>query len=311
MNSSRQKEIKFIQADVFTDTAFGGNPVAVFPDAADLTTEEMQKVAREMSLSETAFALAPTDPKAQVRIRFFTPTQEIPFAGHPTLGTIFILAQKGRFPLIEPVTRIHSQTEIGILPVDLCVKNGEIQKVVMVQPKHTILAKLESEQDFLHLAAGLSIHMNQIFRDRFPVEVVSTGFPVMIVPLRSLTAVKEIQIKTTLIEEICARHRAHGVMVFSLITVQPTSNVHTRMFAPSIGIIEDAATGSASGALGAYLVRHRAVTVRPTTYITIEQGYEVDRPSTIYIQVDSYGQEITEVRVGGEVIIVLEGVLTF
>jgi trans-2,3-dihydro-3-hydroxyanthranilate isomerase len=143
------------------------------------------------------------------------------------------------------------------------------------------------------------------------VEVVSTGLPVMIIPLRSLTAVKEIQLKTPLIEEICAKYGAHGVMVFSLMTVQPTSAVHTRMFAPSIGIAEDPATGSASGALGAYLVRHRAVEVKPTTHITSEQGYELDRPSTIYIEVDSRGHEITEVRVGGETIIVLEGTLTF
>src|SRR3989304_7022889 len=102
MSSPRQKQIKFIQADVFTDTAFGGNPVAVIPDATDLTTEEMQKVAREMNLSETAFVSAPTDPKAQGRIRFFTPMQEIPFAGHPTLGAVYILAQQGRFSLTEP-----------------------------------------------------------------------------------------------------------------------------------------------------------------------------------------------------------------
>ncbi len=311
MNSSRKKEIKFIQADVFTDTAFGGNPVAVIPDAAGITTEEMQKIAREMNLSETAFVCAPTDPKAQVMVRFFTPTQEIPFAGHPTLGTIYILAQKGHFPLVEPLTRIQQQTEIGILPVDLYVKNGEIQKVVMVQPKPTILGRLEAEQDFLNLTAGLSIHPSHILRDRFPVEVVSTGLAVMIVPLKSLTTVKEIQIKPALIEEICARYSAKGIMAFSLMTVRPTSDVHTRMFAPSLGIIEDPATGSASGALGAYLVQHRAVPVKPTTHITSEQGYEVDRPSTIYIEVDSLGQEITEVRVGGEAIIVLEGTLTF
>jgi len=309
--NARQKQIKFIQADVFTDTAFGGNPVAVIPDATDLTTEEMQKVAREMNLSETAFVSAPTDPKAQVRIRFFTPMQEIPFAGHPTLGAVYILAQQGRFSLTEPVTRIHQQTGLGVLPVDLYVKDGEIQKVVMVEPKHTILARVEAEQDILKLATGLSIHANQILRDRFPVEVVSTGLPVMIIPLRSLTAVKEIRLKPLLIEEICAKYGAHGAMVFSLMTVQPTSAVHTRMFAPSIGIAEDPATGSASGALGAYLVRHRAVEVKPTTHITSEQGYELDRPSTIYIDVDSRGHEITEVRVGGETIIVLEGTLTF
>jgi trans-2,3-dihydro-3-hydroxyanthranilate isomerase len=305
------KQIKFIQADVFTETAFGGNPVAVIPDADELSPEEMQKVAREINLSETAFVCTPTEPEAQIRTRFFTPSREIPFAGHPTLGTAYILAQQGRFSLSEPVTRIWQQTTAGILPVDLHVVNGEIRKVVMVEPQHIIMARIDQESDLLHLAAGLSIQPNQIQKDRFPVEVVSTGLPVIITPIRTLTAVKDIRLKPSLIEEICDKYGAQGVMVFSLMTVQPNSDVHTRMFAPTIGITEDPATGSASGALGAYLVRHRAVPIKPTTVMTSEQGYELDRPSTISIEVDSRSKEIKEVRVGGQIIIVLEGTLTF
>jgi trans-2,3-dihydro-3-hydroxyanthranilate isomerase len=311
MSSPKQKQIKFILADIFTDTAFGGNPLAVIPDAADLTPEEMQKVARELNLSETAFVFKPADPKAQLRTRFFTPTREIPFAGHPTLGTVYVLAQQGHFPLSEPVTRVFQETELGVLPVDLYVKNGEIQKVVMIEPKPEILATIKAEDDLFRLAAGLSINAHQILRERFPVEVISTGLPVIIVPLRSLTAVKEAQVISSQIEEICNKYNAQGMMVFSQMTVQPTSTVHTRMFAPSIGITEDPATGTASGALGAYLVRHKAVPVHPTTCIISEQGYELDRLSTIYIEVDSHHQEIKEVRVGGEAIIVMEGNLTF
>lgn len=311
MNGPRQRQIKFVQADVFTDTAFGGNPVAVVPDASELTSDGMQKVAREMNLSETAFVCAPTDSQAHLRVRFFTPKQEIPFAGHPALGAAYILAQEGRFTLNEPLTRIRLQTMMGILPVDLHITRGEIQKVVLVEPTHTLMARIEHDEDILQLATGLSIQANQIARDRFPVEVVSTGLPVIITPLRSLTAVKNILLQSGPIEELCNKYGAQGVMAFSLMTVQPQSDVHTRMFAPVIGIPEDPATGSASGALGAYLVRHRALPVQPTTHILSEQGYELDRPSTLYIEVDSHLNEIREVRVGGQTIVVLEGVLTF
>ena len=109
----------FIQADVFTEVIFGGNPVAIFPDAEGLSDIEMQKIAREMNLSETTFVLPPTDPRADVRVRFFTPTAELPFAGHPTIGTHVVLAQLGRYPISGPVTRIWQQVGIGTLPVDL------------------------------------------------------------------------------------------------------------------------------------------------------------------------------------------------
>ncbi len=133
----------------------------------------------------------------------------------------------------------------------------------------------------------------------------------ILLPLRSLTAVMEIEVQPALLEEVCDDHAAQGVMAFSLMTVQPSSDVHARMFAPSLGVNEDPATGSASGALGAYLVRHNALPLSPVTRIISEQGYEMERPSTIYIEVECRRDEITRVRVGGQVITVLEGTLSF
>src|SRR5205807_74364 len=180
---SERRTVKFYQADVFTDTVFGGNPVAVVPDAGSLDAWEMQKIAREMNLFEVAKAISV--PKTQIT------------------GT------------------------------------------------------------------GL------------PVEVVSTGFPVMIVPVRTLTAVSKASPNIGLLNSVCEQHKAQGLMLFTTVTVEEQSTVHTRMFASPVGVLEDPATGSASGALGAYLVKHGVVDVGPTTEIICEQGYEIDRPSRL------------------------------
>jgi trans-2,3-dihydro-3-hydroxyanthranilate isomerase len=149
-----------------------------------------------------------------------------------------------------------------------------------------------------------------VLADKFPIEVVSTGLPVMIVPVRTLTAVRSIVPNPTAITEVCAKHGANGIMVFTTVTVDEFSSVHTRMFASPIGILEDPATGSASGALGAYLVQNGVVEVAITTEIIAEQGYEMDRPSRIIIQVESDDDVIQDVKVGGEVVMVIEGTIT-
>jgi len=303
--------LKFYQADVFTNMPFGGNPVAVVPDTAGLADLEFQQIAREMSLSETVFVLPPGDPAASVRLRIFTPTQEIPFAGHPVLGTFYVLGKLGRFPLREPVTRVCYECNIGTFPVELHVRDGEIRRVVMSQPKPQFLGRIEAVKDLFELARSLGLPKNQITELAFPVEVVSTGLPVMIVPVRSLTAVRAIVPDVTAIKDLCERYGANGIMVFTTVTVEARSTVHTRVFAPPIGVMEDPATGSASGALGAYLVQNGVVDVAPTTEIIAEQGYELDRPSRILVQVESDDDVIQDVKVGGQAVMVVEGTLRF
>ena len=151
----------------------------------------------------------------------------------------------------------------------------------------------------------------QITETKWPVQVVSTGFPVMIVPVRTLTAVRSIVPDISAIAELCRQYGANGIMAFSTMTVEQQATVHTRMFAPLIGIVEDPATGSASGALGAYLLQHGVVEVAPMTEIIAEQGYEIERPSRILIQVESEDDAIQAVKVGGQAVMVLEGTLTF
>jgi trans-2,3-dihydro-3-hydroxyanthranilate isomerase len=306
-----RRSLKFYQADVFTDLPFGGNPVAVFPDAEGLGDHELQQIAREMNLSETVFVLPPTEPAATNRLRIFTPLREIPFAGHPVLGTFYVLGETGRLAIREPVTRLLFECSIGVFPVELYVQKREVVRVVMVQPKPQFTGAVESVEDLFEVANALGVQKGVITATKLPVEVVSTGLPVMIVPVRTLTAVRSITPDSEAVNELCARFGANGIMVFTTMTVEEQSAVHTRMFASPIGIAEDPATGSASGALGAYLVQHGVVEVGPMTELIAEQGYEVDRPSRIIIEVESDDDVIQAVKVGGQVVMVAEGTLRF
>ncbi len=306
-----QRLLKFYQADVFTDDPFGGNPVAVFPDAHGLADHQLQQIAREMNLSETVFVLPPTDQAAVVRLRIFTPTQEIPFAGHPVLGTFYVLAQLGLIAVTEGITRVMQECNIGLFPVELHAQEGVLTHVVMTQPKPEFLGPVDEMEDVYKIASALGLPKHAITDMKWPVEVVSTGLPVLIVPVRTLTAVRSIQPNASAIMDLCSRFGANGIMVFTTVTVEPSATVHARMFAPSIGILEDPATGSASGALGAYLVQNGVVDVAPTTDIIVEQGYEIERPSQILVRVESDDDIIKTVKVGGQCVMVVEGTLTF
>jgi trans-2,3-dihydro-3-hydroxyanthranilate isomerase len=306
-----RRSLRFYQADVFTGQPFGGNPVAVFPEAEGLTDDQLQQIAREMNLSETVFVLPPTDQAAVVRLRIFTPTQEIPFAGHPVLGTFFVLAQLGLIAATNDVTRVMQECNLGLFPVELHADEGQVEWVIMTQPKPEFLGPVDAMEDVYKIAGALGLPKYAITDMKWPIAVVSTGLPVLIVPVRALTAVRSIQPDASAIMEVCSRFGANGIMAFTTVTVEPSSTVHTRMFAPSIGILEDPATGSASGALGAYLVQNGVVDVAPTTEIIVEQGYEIERPSQILVRVESDDDIIQTVKVGGQCVMMVEGTLTF
>jgi trans-2,3-dihydro-3-hydroxyanthranilate isomerase len=305
-------EVRFVQLDVFTDRAFGGNPLAVFPDAEGLSTQEMQRLAREMNLSETTFVLPPQAPGADFKVRIFTPAKEVPFAGHPVVGTHWALAYLGRVDLHEPVTVVRFELGVGVLPADLHVSGGQVGRVVMTQDRPTFHARLE---DLTDLAAGLGLPPEAITETGLPVHVVSTGVPQMMVPVRSLSEVQGLgadRLNVAALARACRAVDTECVMVFTFAAERPESTVHVRMFAPLLGVPEDPATGSANGALGAYLVHHRAIPVGdPTTAIVSEQGAELGRPSTLYVEVDRAGDEVTAVRVGGQVVRVAEGTVWF
>lgn len=309
--SEDSHRLKFYKADVFTGQPFCGNPVAVLPNAESLSDRERQQIAREMNLSETVFVLPPTDPAAAARVRIFTPSQEIPFAGHPILGTFFVLGKLGRLPLSGPATHVRYECNIGVFPIEVYVKGGDIDRVVMAQPKPQFLGTVDSVAELYDVGKALGISKGLITETKCPVGIVSTGFPVLIVPIRTLTAVSSMAPDPSGVTEICHRFGVNGVMVFTTMTVEDSSSVHTRMFATPVGVMEDPATGSASGALGAYLVQNGIVEVAPTTEIIAEQGFELDRPSRILVQIVSDDDEIQEVKVGGQAVLVAEGTLMF
>ena len=302
------REYRFIQVDVFTDRPFGGNPLAVFPDAEGLTTEEMQSLAREMNLSETTFVLPPQSAGAEFKVRIFTPATELPFAGHPVIGTHWVLAHLGRVSLREPVTRVHLELGVGVLPADLYVAAGRVERIVMTQARPTFHAVLE---DITDVVDGLGLTREAITETRLPVQVVSTGLPQMMVPIRSLAEVRSLgadRLNMAALNRACRAVSTRDVLVFTFETERPEATVHVRLFAPLDGVPEDPATGSANGALGAYLVHHRAIPLpEPTVRIVSEQGIEMGRPSTLYVEVDHRGGEVTCVRVGGQVVPVIEG----
>lgn len=304
------RRYQFIQADVFTEVIFGGNPVAVFPEAEGLSDDEMQQIAREMNLSETVFVLPPTDPNASVRVRYFTPSTELPFAGHPTIGTHVVLARLGIHEVTGLVTRIWQQTGVGTLPVDLITNSdGETNRAVMTQDE---ARHGEIYPDTAALAGALGLDAEDMHPD-LPAQVFSTGLPGLVIPVATLDAIQRISLNVGLFNEICRAMSVTGGEVFTLETLDAAHQVHVRNFDPLVGVFEDPATGSMAGALGAYLLSHRVFEYEEeasTTHLVIEQGYEMHRPSLIEVDVDIREGAITEVRVGGQVVMVAEGVLT-
>ena len=297
---------QFYQLDVFTEQRFGGNPLAVFPDAEGLSDREMQQLAKEMNLSETTFVTPSPKPNVDFRVRIFTPAAEVPLAGHPVVGTHYLLAELGRIPLREPVTRIHQELNVGILPVDIYVDNGQVQRVVMTQDLPKFLTKWP---DITRLAAALGIAEDEIRSVGLIPQVVSTGLPQMMIPVRSLRAVQNAKPNSAALIEIGHEAGTDCFAIFTKETLHESNQLHMRMFAPGFGILEDPATGSASGGLGAFLVKNGVVTPGPdgTAYMVNEQGYEIDRPSTIFIEVDGSSDGISAVRVGGQAVSFITG----
>jgi trans-2,3-dihydro-3-hydroxyanthranilate isomerase len=227
------------------------------------------------------------------------------------LGTFYLLGLLKRLPLQEPVTKIFYECHIGVFPLELIILKGQIEQVVMSQPAPEFLEVVSEVETLYELAKALGVHKSLITDSHFPVEVVATGLPVLIVPIRTLTAVKSIEVNHEAVRDVCARLGANGILVFTTMTLEEEATVHTRMFADPIGISEDPATGSASGALGAYLVKNGVVEVGPTTEVVIEQGYEIDRPSRILVQVFSDDDMIQEIKVGGQVVMIAEGKMAY
>jgi len=303
------KKVRYERVDVFASKPFGGNPLAVFPDARNLSPREMQLLAKEMNLSETTFVLPPSRGSgADFRVRIFVPDAEIPYAGHPTIGTFYVLARSGKIRLKDPVTTVRMEVKAGVMPVEIHTSKGMIKKIVTVQNSPEFGPPIK---DTSMIADALSLRESDLEPDRAPPEFVSTGLPWVIVPVKSRKAVERASGNAAVFSEL--RKKLPGniadLYVTCLDPLEKSSTTHSRgLSLVSRNMVEDPATGSASGCLGAYLVKHGLVPVKPVTRITNEQGYEIGRPSKIGIEVRTgEGGRIESVRVGGPTVFIMDG----
>lgn len=300
------KQYEFRQVDVFTATPYAGNPLAVVLDAQGLSTEQMQAIAAEMNLSETSFVLPPEKAGADYWVRIFTPTLELPFAGHPSVGTAHVLFEEGRFGDGAGVKTVRQQVAIGVLPIEIRPRAEGPPLVLMTQGKPEFWPRYD---DVGHLASALGLWPEDIQRGGLPVQVASTGLRQMMVPVASLEVVVAMKPDMRVLATLETALGITGFEVFSLET-RSGATAHVRFFGPASGVAEDPATGSAAGGLGAYLVKHKAVDVsRSPARITIEQGEELRRPSRIEVEVDHQEGQPEAVRVGGTCVTVLRGKL--
>lgn len=294
----------FWRVDVFTEKPLQGNPLAVFPRATGLSKEEMEGITREMNLSETTFVFPSSNPAAHYRNRIFTPGGEIPFAGHPSLGTAYVAALEGIIPKPEGRSVVYQELEIGVLPLELIVEGGQIRKVVMTQGEPSVGKRLTSVDG---LAKALSVRASDIGIESLKPQVASTGIPSLQIPMRSLEAVQEIDYDMRELAKFLEKFGPSVVAyVFTFETVSETAQLHARSFSPLDGIREDPATGSAAGACAAYLTANGKL---PASSFVIEQGIEMKHASRIEVSVEAAGTVAKEVKVGGPVTPLIRGSL--
>jgi trans-2,3-dihydro-3-hydroxyanthranilate isomerase len=277
--------------------------LAVFTDACDVSLDVMQALAKELNLSETSFVLPARDPAHDYHVRIFTPAVELPMAGHPTIGTAFVLAHEHLIQTTGTDTTISFEERVGAIPVTLRSKEDHIDVIQMSQPLPVFEAQFSDREA---IAQMLSLDLAALDAT-LPLEVVSCGVPFLFVPLKDLAAMRSIRFRVDVWERVLRDFETPHVFVYTQEVVVPGSTVHSRMFAPAMGIAEDSATGAASGPLGCYLARHGRVPSAKAVEIISEQGFEMGRPSFIQVMIEQEGKDITGVHVGGQCYFMGEG----
>lgn len=295
---------RFFTADVFTDHIFGGNPVAVFPDGSGIEGSRMQQVARELNLSETVFVLPAETGAGTRRVRIFTPLQEIPFAGHPTLGTAFVLAATGAIELTGGDTRIVLEEGVGPVPVRI---ESEAGAPVRLELQAAQLPEAGPPAPPLEeIAAALSLAPEEVLDGADAPKAFSCGLPFLFVALRSLAALGRAQLASAVWQSSIAGHWAPNVFLFTREAGTPGTDLRARMFAPAHGVSEDPATGSAVAALAGVLApldpRDDA-----RLQLQIDQGVEMGRPSRLQLDVEKRAGAVAAVHVSGSAVLVSEG----
>ncbi len=289
--------LNFCIVDVFAQEKYTGNQLAVFTNAAQISDEQMQKIAKEMNYSETTFITSTEMRSGGYDVRIFTPEQELPFAGHPTLGTAYVLQQE---IIKQQVETIILNLKIGQIPVKMNYRGEDVDILWMQQKPPTFHGVLSAEA----LSPVLNLELEEI-DFRFPIQEVSTGVPFIIVPLKSHSALQRIKVNKDKYFELVNTTEAKAILVFCPDTYNADNDLSVRMFADYLGVPEDPATGSANGCLAGYLVEYSYLG-KQAIDIRVEQGYEIGRPSLLLLKAEKKAESI-DVFVGGQVIMVAKG----
>ena len=298
------RTLRYLHLDVFTSTPFEGNQLAVFPDPGELSTATMQSIAREMAFSESTF-IYPAEKGGDVRMRIFTPGEELPMAGHPTIGSTFALALEGT--IARGRGGFVFELGVGPTPVSLEWDAKGLSFAWMTQPLPTFGTVIE-DRSAMATAIGIG---ETALAESLPIQVVSCGVPFLFVPIGTRAAVDEVAIDRRALVRVCQAAGIDELPVFLFTTESGAdeATVYSRMLAPGFGIVEDPATGGASGPLGSYLLHHHVVSPGAADQILSLQGAAMGRPSKIHIAIDGQPDAITRVRVGGRSVLVGRGEL--
>lgn len=286
--------------DVFTDRVFGGNPLAVFPDARGISDEQMRAVARELNLSETVFVF-PAEAGGTRRVRIFTPGAELPFAGHPTVGTAILLVELGEVAATDGELDMVLEEGVGPVAVRVTVRGGRAEFAQLTTAQPATVGPAPSREE---LAALLGLAPTDLADDWEPASA-SAGVAFTVIPLRDVAALGRARLDMGVWERLLGA--AEASHVYPIVPAAPGGTVRVRMFAPNMGIAEDPATGAAAAALAGYLAARAGTD--GTLRWTVEQGTEMGRPSTIHVEADVRDGRAVAVRVGGSAVLVAEGAM--
>jgi trans-2,3-dihydro-3-hydroxyanthranilate isomerase len=302
------KEFIIKHVDVFTEKTFAGNPLLVILKADTLDDKEMQAIATEFGMPETTFVLTSRIPGVDYAVRIFTPLKEVPFAGHPIVGTAHVVVTEGVVGTHRPRSVLSHETGAGILPIEIIYDGKDVPMIVMTQGKPRILPAHDQEQT-ASVAEALGISNDDFMGPSFPPRIISTGLAQLFVPVKNLETIQKISVDLDKLKAVEERLGLTGVGVFTTETVSNEASAHLRFFAPSIGIDEDAAAGSAAGGLGVYLAISHILPENQLADFCVEQGIEIGRPSILYVNLQLKDNFPETVKVGGYCVTIASGTL--
>lgn len=291
------KQYRIIYLDAFTSEPFCGNPCAVLPQADGLTDRQMQMIAMETNLSETAFVFR--SEKAGVKVRYFTPRMEVPFAGHPTIATAMMLAQEKMFASAQSPVVIDFEYAIGVLPVEIYLDpTGKPAKAIMTQQKPLFGSVVDGED----LMACFGLDKSDLI-EQIPLQIVSTGVPFLMAPVKTMAILKNVQVNRPLFQSLLTRLEVSAVYMFCLDGFEQESDAHGRLLT-SVAGSEDPFTGSTVGCMGAYMAHHG---LRTGPIYKVEQGHLMGRPGTGTVEIIGSSDNIESVKVGGCAVRTMDG----